>query len=56
MDAALALIGRVTSTRPTVLLLEDLHWIDSQSEAAVEALMPLVPGLLGLIVWWQRRA
>lgn len=53
MDAARALIGRVTSTRPTVLLLEDLHWIDSQSEAAVEALMPLVPGrpLLMLLTW-----
>lgn len=53
LDAARALIGRVTSTRPTVLLLEDLHWIDSQSEAAVEALMPLVPGrpLLMLLTW-----
>ncbi len=53
IDAARALIGRVTSARPTVLLLEDLHWIDSQSEAAVEALMPLVPGkpLLMLLTW-----
>src|SRR5204863_9851700 len=48
-----ALIGRVTSTRPTVLLLEDLHWIDGQSEAAVEALMPLVSDrpLLMLLTW-----
>lgn len=53
IDAVRALIGRVTSARPTVLLLEDLHWIDSQSEAAVEALMPLAVGrpLLMLLTW-----
>jgi predicted ATPase len=53
IDATRALIGRVTSIRPTVLLLEDLHWIDGQSEAAVEALMPLVPDrpLLMLLTW-----
>ena len=32
IDAIRATMDRVISTRPTVLLLEDLHWIDGQSE------------------------
>jgi len=40
-DAVLNAIDRVIGTRPSVLLLEDLHWIDSQSEAVVEAIMSL---------------
>ena len=53
IDAARDVVGRVTSTRPTVLLLEDLHWIDSQSETAMETLMSLTAGrpLLMLLTW-----
>ena len=52
-DAVCNTIDRVVSTRPTVLLLEDLHWIDSQSEAAIEALMALAANrpLLVLLTW-----
>jgi len=52
-DAARDLLGRAVSTRPTVLLLEDLHWIDGQSEAAIEALMSLAASrpLLVLLTW-----
>ena len=41
IDAVRNTIDRAISTRPTVLLLEDLHWIDGQSETAIEALMSL---------------
>ena len=46
-------IGTVISTRPTILLLEDLHWIDGQSETAIEALMSLASNypLLVLLTW-----
>jgi class 3 adenylate cyclase/tetratricopeptide (TPR) repeat protein len=46
-------IDRVVSTRPTVLLLEDLHWIDGQSETALESLMTLAASrpLLILLTW-----
>ncbi len=52
-DAACNLIDRVVSSRPTVLLLEDLHWSDSQSESVVEALMSLAANrpLLILLTW-----
>ena len=52
-DAVRNAIGRVISTRPTVLLLEDLHWIDGQSETAIEALMSLASSrpLLVLLTW-----
>ena len=33
--------GKGDFTQPTVLLLEDLHWIDGQSETAIDALMSL---------------
>ncbi|MDO9060988.1 MAG: ATPase, partial [Bradyrhizobium sp.] len=41
------------ATRPTILLLEDLHWIDGQSETAIEALMSLTAGhpFLVLLTW-----
>ena len=53
VDAIRATVDRVVSTRPTVLLLEDLHWIDGQSETVVEALMSLAASrpLLVLLTW-----
>jgi class 3 adenylate cyclase/tetratricopeptide (TPR) repeat protein len=52
-DAARYAVDKVISTRPTVLLLEDLHWIDGQSETAIEALMALTAShpLLVLLTW-----
>ncbi len=52
-DAVRNAIGRVISTRPTILLLEDLHWIDGQSETAIEALVSLTSShpLLVLLTW-----
>jgi class 3 adenylate cyclase/tetratricopeptide (TPR) repeat protein len=52
-DAVRDTIDRAISTRPTVLLLEDLHWIDGQSETAIEALMSLTAThpLLVLLTW-----
>ena len=53
IDAVGNTIDKVTSTRPTILLLEDLHWIDGQSETAIEALMSLTATrpLLVLLTW-----
>ncbi len=53
IDAVRHAVGRVIATRPTILLLEDLHWIDGQSETAIEALMSLTAGhpLLVLLTW-----
>lgn len=52
-DAVRNTIDKVASNGPTVLLLEDLHWIDGQSEAAIEALMSLTAShpLLVLLTW-----
>jgi class 3 adenylate cyclase/tetratricopeptide (TPR) repeat protein len=53
IDAARDVLARVISTRPTVLLLEDLHWIDGQSETAIDSLMSLTTSqpLLVLLTW-----
>ena len=53
IDAVRSVLDRVVSSRPTVLLLEDLHWIDGQSETVVEALMSLATSrpLLVLLTW-----
>ena len=53
IDAVRSTIERVISARPTILLLEDLHWIDGQSETAIEALMSLASShqLLVLLTW-----
>jgi len=52
-DAVLNVLDKVVGTRPTVLLLEDLHWIDGQSEAAVETVLSLAARrpLLVLLTW-----
>ncbi len=52
-DAVRNTIDKAISTRPTILLLEDLHWIDGQSETAIEALMSLAASrpLLVLLTW-----
>jgi class 3 adenylate cyclase/tetratricopeptide (TPR) repeat protein len=53
IDAVRNTIDKVVSTRPTILLLEDLHWSDGQSETAIEALMSLTANrpLLVLLTW-----
>jgi class 3 adenylate cyclase/tetratricopeptide (TPR) repeat protein len=53
IDAVRHAIEQVISTRPTILLLEDLHWIDGQSETAIEALLSLSAShpLLVLLTW-----
>ena len=52
-EAVCNTIDQVISTRPTILLLEDLHWIDGQSETGIEALMSLTANrpLLVLLTW-----
>ena len=52
-DAVLNVVDRVIGTRPTVLLLEDLHWIDGQSEAAIEGVLALAARrpLLVVLTW-----
>ena len=52
-DAVRHIIGGIISTRRTILLLEDLHWIDGQSETAIEALLSLTASrpLLVLLTW-----
>ncbi len=52
-DAVRHAIDKVVAARPTLLLLEDLHWIDGQSETAIEALMSLAARhpLLVLLTW-----
>lgn len=49
-DASCAVIQSVASRQPTVLLLEDLHWIDRASDVVVAAIASLaVPDLLVLL-------
>ncbi|MEH2490846.1 ATP-binding protein [Bradyrhizobium sp. AZCC 2230] len=49
-DASCAVIRSLASRQPTVLLLEDLHWIDRASDVVVAAIASLaVPDLLVLL-------
>ena len=51
-------IGKAISTQPTLLLLEDLHWIDGQSETAIEAILSLIADhpLLVVLTWRTENA
>lgn len=49
-DASCAIIQSLASRQPTILLLEDLHWIDRASDVVVAAIAALaVPDLLVLL-------
>lgn len=49
-DASCAIIQNLASRQPTILLLEDLHWIDRASDVVVAAIASLaVPDLLVLL-------
>lgn len=52
-EAVLNVVDKVVGERPSVLLLEDLHWIDGQSEVAIEGLLALAARrpLLVLLTW-----
>jgi class 3 adenylate cyclase/tetratricopeptide (TPR) repeat protein len=52
-DAVRNTMDKVASKRPTILLLEDLHWTDGQSETAIEALTSIAASraLLVLLTW-----
>src|SRR6202046_5332352 len=53
IDAVRHTIEKAIAARPTGLLLADLHWVDGQSDTALEALMSLALGhpLLVLLTW-----
>jgi class 3 adenylate cyclase/tetratricopeptide (TPR) repeat protein len=52
-EAVCNTIDRIASTEPTILLLEDLHWTDGQSQTVVEALISTAASrrLLVLLTW-----
>lgn len=53
-DALRALISQESRRRPLVLVVEDLHWIDEQSEAVLEALVDVVATARVLIILTYR--
>lgn len=52
-EAVVASIEQAIAGEPTLLLLEDLHWIDGQSEAAIDAILSLAASrpLMALLTW-----
>jgi class 3 adenylate cyclase/tetratricopeptide (TPR) repeat protein len=54
LEALRRLLVRASEHRPQVLVVEDLHWIDSASEAFLVSLADSVPALRALIVFTYR--
>ena len=53
-DAMRALLVRAAERQPQVLVIEDLHWIDSGSEQFLTSLVDSVPALRALLVFTYR--
>jgi class 3 adenylate cyclase/tetratricopeptide (TPR) repeat protein len=53
-EALRRLLGRAAERRPQVLVIEDLHWIDSTSEQFLASLVDSVPALRVLLVFTYR--
>jgi class 3 adenylate cyclase/tetratricopeptide (TPR) repeat protein len=53
-DGLRALLLRESGRRPLVMVVEDLHWIDEQSEAALKALVDAIATAEVLLVLTQR--
>ncbi|WP_119274465.1 ATP-binding protein [Taklimakanibacter deserti] len=49
-EATVALLMRLARTKPVVLLVEDLHWIDHESEAILTRLAQAVPAVRFLLI------
>jgi len=48
------LLGALTEQQPLVLVLEDLHWLDTASQQILGELLPYVPGMRVLVLVAQR--
>jgi class 3 adenylate cyclase/tetratricopeptide (TPR) repeat protein len=53
-DALRGLLARAGDQRPQILVIEDLHWIDSASEQFLASLVDSVPALRALLVFTYR--
>jgi len=45
MDACRRLVAFATQQRPLIVVIEDLHWIDGESEAVIEAMIEALPAM-----------
>ena len=54
LEALRRLLVRAAERRPQVLVIEDLHWIDSASEQFLATLVDSVPALRALLVFTYR--
>jgi pimeloyl-ACP methyl ester carboxylesterase/class 3 adenylate cyclase/tetratricopeptide (TPR) repeat protein len=54
LEASVALLLSVARNKPVVLLVEDLHWIDIESEAILARLAQAVPGAPFLLILTSR--
>jgi tetratricopeptide (TPR) repeat protein len=50
MDAVKGLLVGTASARPLLLLIEDLHWIDAETQALLDELVDSLPGHMLLLV------
>lgn len=50
MEACRRLVAFATQRRPLIAVLEDLHWIDGESEAVIEAMIDSLPAMRLLMV------
>ena len=50
LDALRRVIGRESVGRPLVIVLEDLHWIDADTQVAIDSLVDIVPAARILLV------
>ena len=54
LDALRRLLARAAATRPQVVVIEDLHWVDAATEQFLASLVDSVPGIRTLLVFTYR--
>jgi DNA-binding SARP family transcriptional activator/predicted ATPase len=54
LDAITALVGRASDTRPLILVIEDLHWIDTGTQAVLDHLVDVIGAARVLLVVTHR--
>jgi class 3 adenylate cyclase/tetratricopeptide (TPR) repeat protein len=54
IEALKQIVGRSAQTRPLVLAVEDLHWIDQSSKDVLKSLLPSIPGSRVLLLFTYR--
>jgi len=53
-ESLIKIVGKQSEIRPLIMIIEDLHWIDQNSDLLIRDLLDIVPGIQLLLIFTHR--